>query len=60
MEAELSALLHLVGCTSPASWCSVPRSFGTFVAFRTEFDFVCRGGEYQEGIAHKPLPTAGI
>lgn len=35
MEAELSKLLHLVGCWSPASRCSVTLNFSTFVRFPT-------------------------
>lgn len=34
MEGKLSVLLHLVGCRSPASRCSVTRSFSTFVISR--------------------------
>lgn len=56
MEAKLSVLLHLVGCTSPASWCSAPPSFCTFVSFRTELDFVCRGGGCGAGPARSRFP----
>lgn len=56
MEAKLSALLHLVGCTSPASRCWVPLSFSTFVSFRTELDFVCRGGRCRSGRARSRFP----
>lgn len=52
MEAKLSELLHLVGCTSPASRSSVPLSFSTFVSFRTALDFVCRGGSGRSKAPH--------
>lgn len=56
MEAKLSVLLHLVGCTSPASWCSAPPSFCTFVSFRAELDFVSRGGGCGAGPARSRFP----
>lgn len=34
MESKLSKLLHLVGCRSPASRCSVTPCFSTFVITR--------------------------
>lgn len=54
MEGKLSVLLHLVGCRSPASRCSVTPSFSTFVISRP----CTRGPRPQEVQSAQPGPPS--
>lgn len=67
MEDKLSVLLHLVGCRSPASRCSVNPSFSTFVISRpcrkhpgppAALHTVCRRLGTPSQARPQPLPTA--